>query len=178
MVVERLLEVAAVTVKLPQCLSLEQPAEPGQIGAELGQARPTRGGQGQTTQFAQQMVIRRRTKGAVPPGEPNVRWQNVRAQRSQALGQVARFAILKCCQQRVDPREGNQAHAALKRTRPVPASVRRVVGDPVFKPVETALTAPKAAEQPASLRHAHRPIPATRFPDRLDRRAVSQLAVV
>ena len=58
LVVERLLEVAAVAVKLPQRLALEQLAELGQAGAERGQAGPARVGQRQAAQLAEQVIVR------------------------------------------------------------------------------------------------------------------------
>ena len=114
----------------------------------------------------------------MPPGEPNVHRQNVSPQLGQALGQAARLAALERRQKCVNPREGHQAHAALERARPVPANVRRVVRHPVLKPIEAVLPAAAVAEQPTGLRQAHRPGPSARLPERLDRRAVRQLAVV
>ena len=58
LIVQRLLEVAAVAVELPQRLALEQPAERGQTGAERGQAGPARVGQRKAAQLAEQVVVR------------------------------------------------------------------------------------------------------------------------
>ena len=79
---------------------------------------------------------------------------------------------------RVDPSEGNQTHAALERASPVPAGVGPVVLDPVLEPVETMLAAATIPEQPAGLRQSHWASPAAWLPERLDCRAVGQLAVV
>ena len=114
----------------------------------------------------------------MPPGEPGVRRQNVGAQLGQALGQVSRVLSLERGQECVDPCEGDESHAALKRARPVPAGVRRIVGHPVLEPVETVLAAAPVAEQPAGLGQAHRAIPAAWLPERLDCRAAGQFAVV
>ncbi|MFO1498532.1 MAG: hypothetical protein U1G07_09095 [Verrucomicrobiota bacterium] len=174
-VIQSLFAVASIRGKLGEDLPLPQAFQSLQRTAPPAQFRPPDHRQDQAGQFAQYVIIGRRTERTIAPGEPGVRQQDARAQASQrgrrpgdGPRSASDAADLKTRQKRVDPGELNQAQTRFKATGPIPPEVRRILLDPIFQPFKTSASGLVVIQEISSLRESNERIPPVGLPNELD----------
>ena len=135
MIMQRLLAVAAIAGELRQQRAGLHRCDLIRAGGERLNLRPARQCHEHSSEFAQQVIVRRRADGMITPHPPDVARQNtIRYRREPSL------VRLRCgTEQGVNPGEVDQANARLHWTGPVPAGAGRILRRPVFQNHERAV---------------------------------------